>query len=496
MKKNISRNAGLSVLQAGLSAVFLFVIYRYLLRTLGIEKLGTWSLIMALTSVSQVGGFGLGGAVIKFTAKYLARNRPDTAARMIETAFLSLALLIGVLALLLYLPLLWSLPLFLPAKVLSVSAALLPLSLLSLWLMTLGGVYLSGLYGCQRIDLRAVVMILGLTLNLGAVLALVPRFGLLGMAYAQMLQAVFLLLAGAVLLRQQLPVLPLVPHHWDRNLFHEMLGYGINFQIISLVLMLFDPLTKVLLSHFGGLSTVGYFEMASGMIRKFQSLVVSANQVIVPFLAGRHETSPNHIHDIYKKSYQLLLFIMIPFYGGMLALIPMISKLWIGDANTDFIFFATLSTIGLSLNTLAGPAYFSYLGSGALRWNTLSHLIMGGVNGGLGFLLGYYLGGTGVVFAWMLAVILGSALIVLSYHIKNKISLTQLFPSNYLVLLLSSLVGILASWYIFYTYMITASVISTMFVCALVFVFMIAVPLWQHPMRNRLWHYIIHLTAP
>jgi O-antigen/teichoic acid export membrane protein len=49
--------------------------------------------------------------------------------------------------------------------------------------------------------------------------------------------------------------------------------------------MLYDPITKALLTKFGGLSLVGYYEMANKLIYQIRSLKVSANQILVPAFA-------------------------------------------------------------------------------------------------------------------------------------------------------------------------------------------------------------------
>ena len=59
--------------------------------------------------------------------------------------------------------------------------------------------------------------------------------------------------------------------------------------------MLLDPLAKVLLSRFGGLSAVAYFEMANRMVSQARSLIASANQVLVPYYSKVAETTRGRI---------------------------------------------------------------------------------------------------------------------------------------------------------------------------------------------------------
>lgn len=50
----VLKNAMMAVLQTLVMGAILFFLYRYLLRTIGVEQLGLWSLVLASTSVTPV----------------------------------------------------------------------------------------------------------------------------------------------------------------------------------------------------------------------------------------------------------------------------------------------------------------------------------------------------------------------------------------------------------------------------------------------------------
>ncbi|OQW89639.1 MAG: hypothetical protein BWK78_07500, partial [Thiotrichaceae bacterium IS1] len=60
-------------------------------------------------------------------------------------------------------------------------------------------------------------------------------------------------------------------------------------------------------------------------------------------------------------------------------------------------------TIGWAINNLSAPAYFTYLGTGQLRWNTVGHVLIAVLNGILGITLGIWFDGMGVVIGWVVA---------------------------------------------------------------------------------------------
>ena len=66
-------------LQVIVTAATLFVLYRYLIHTLGVEALGIWSIVMASSTVLSVGELGLSDSIVKYMAKYLALGKNQIA---------------------------------------------------------------------------------------------------------------------------------------------------------------------------------------------------------------------------------------------------------------------------------------------------------------------------------------------------------------------------------------------------------------------------------
>jgi len=87
-KSTLSRNAMANMLQMGLSAVYLFLLCRYLASTLGLSKLGIWSVVLASASASHLVVLGLSASVTRFVAKSITLDEPRRAAEAIETAAL------------------------------------------------------------------------------------------------------------------------------------------------------------------------------------------------------------------------------------------------------------------------------------------------------------------------------------------------------------------------------------------------------------------------
>jgi O-antigen/teichoic acid export membrane protein len=485
-KKQVVRNAYATTTQVAICGLLMFLLYRYLLATIGVEEMGIWSVVLATTSASRLSELGLTGSVVKFVAKHLALKDRQKAGDVIQTAVISLGLFLGVILGLSYFPSLWILSHIIPAHGMPLAHQIFPFALVSLWITMLSGVFQSGLDGCQRADLRAYFNILNSILTLSLAVILIPKYGLMGLAYVQLSLSSFLMSLSWVYLKSELKTLPYLPYIWKKIVFKELVRYGLNFQVITFVDMFFDPMTKALLTRFGNLSMVGYYEMSSRMIMQFRGILIAPIQILVPVIAGLHETDSNRILNLYKNTYRLQVFLSLPLYSWIFSIIPSISDLWIGFYEPYFILFGQLLTLGWLVNGLINPAYFTNLGIGDLKPNTIAHVLIGILNATLGIFLGSLLGGRGVVIAWIIALILGSSVVIIAFHHNHRISLYEMFHIENIWLIVGCAIGIIFTSFVYGFLHPDLTAIWMLLICSLTFLSCIAFPCWWHPMRPHL----------
>ncbi|MFN0112728.1 MAG: lipopolysaccharide biosynthesis protein [Blastocatellia bacterium] len=485
-------NAGMSVFQIVAMSVLLWLLYRFLLRTIGVEMLGVWSLTLAAAVAARAGDLGFSASVVKYVASHLAKNDGARAAGIVETAALSAGALTGLISLAAFPLLRWGLAKLLTDDALAAADGLLPYALGYLCLSSVAGVFQSALDGCQQIAARSVLVIAGEAVHLALCYWLVPRHGLLGLAYARLTQTAIFLAINWILLRRFLTGLGWLPIRWRLEAFREMMVYGLNAQIVWLVSLLHDPLTKSLLVGFGGTALVGYYEMASRLVSQLRTAIIAANQSLVPVIAGSHESQPETTARFYLESYRLLFFFGVPLFALLVASLPIISELWIGSYESRFVICGALLSAGWFGNLLSAPAYFVNLGIGELRWNTVSHLVLGVLNLVLGWVLGKLFGGFGVAAASALALIAGSATLIVAYHRKWNVPMAELLPPNSLQLLGFGFLGLLAGAAIYHSLRVAAGFWLVAVVVLLASGLLIVTPAWLHPTRKRLSDYVLN----
>jgi O-antigen/teichoic acid export membrane protein len=496
-QKQIFRNALTTIGQVIGSAAALFILYRFLIRTIGVERLGIWSLVLATTSVVTLANQGFSTSVTKFVAKYVAQEKSARVSALIQTTLLAIGPALATICLALYPLALWILKLVLPHARLAEARAILPYAFLSLWINIVGSILLAGLSGYELITHRNYVVLGGSAAYLALSCALVPTHGLLGLAYAQTLQTAASFLATWILLRRTIPRLPIIPHEWDRALFREMAGYGAHFQFITFTQAVREPVTKALLTKFGGLAATGLYDMASRWVFTFRELIVQANLVLVPTISSLRERDPSAIPAIYRESYRLVFFLAIPTFAFLLVLSPIVSHIWLGRYKPLFVEFVALLAAGWLVNILSNPAYVVDLGTGALRWVSVGCALTAILNPALGYFAGKYVNGAAVVGASVFSLMLGYTVVLVAYHLENRVPFAQLLPQHSAGIIFGSAAGL----FIFLPYFGHAplnALLSIRVAAALAAALLtiIIVPMWTHPMRKRLLGWVFaHLPA-
>jgi O-antigen/teichoic acid export membrane protein len=487
--RQIVNNVGMTVVQNVVNALTMFIVYWFLLKSLGIEQVGIWALILSSTSIVKIANFGLSGSVIKFVATYIARSEYDQVSKIIQTAAISVTVFITAMLMISYPIIYLVLKKIVPADFISLALSVLPSAALAMALMLISGVFQASLDGCGRVDLRNFLMLSGTLLHLILIFLLVPSYGLMGAAYAKVFQNGFLLVSSFCLVKFILPFLPSGFFRWDKKIFREIIGYGSSFQLISICWLLYDPITKGLLTHLGSLALVGYFEMANKLVWQCCVLIVTAIEVLVPNIAVLKEREPDKLGAAYLLSYRLALYVSMPSFIILLSCFPLISTFWFGTIDSTFILFGVLLCLGYICNTLMAPAYTFYMGLGHLRWNLAGRFGTALLNVILGYGLGIFYGGTGVVAGWVLALSCGCLITLFSYHVKYRVPMQSLLPKESWLFLGVFYLAIVFN-YLLSRQQSVAMRLSYPLMGATMVLFLITLIVWFHPMRIQLINWV------
>ena len=428
--KKITINAASSVIQVLFTAIIFFLLYKYLLNTIGVEQLGVWSLILSFSSIANLANMGLTSGLVKFVAEYILDEDKSKLGKLIFTSVIAMSILFCTIGIIIFFGAQFFLKFLIDEKFLAVALQILPYSLASLSINAIGGVFTSVLEGYQKNYIRNFIYIGSGIIMFGITILITPIYNLKGVAIAQLVQAISVLLLALFFIIKINPNNRIKYWKWSLQSFKELFSYGYKFQIVSICQLLYEPTTKFLLSKYGGLSFLGHYEMATRAVNQFRALLVNANQVVIPVVA---EKAKGESHDklilFYTKMNRVMHLFTFPLSTLLVLVTPLISIIWIGHYEPEFVWSVYILTISYIINIMSGPSYFSCLGEGNLNILIFSHLGMAIINLILGYILGVVFGGIGIVAAWGASIIFGSLITFFLYQKKKQFKFKDIFSS-------------------------------------------------------------------
>ena len=475
-KKRISINIISTILQVLVVGVVYLFLYKFLLESLGIEKLGVWSIILATSSIANLANFGITSGLVKFIADYNAKKNLKDIPKLIFTALVSIIILFFLIVIIIYFFSKVILGFVVEQKYLSLALEILPYSLLCLFINSVGGIFTSTLEGFQKNYVKNFLFLFSSVFLLLSSYYLVPIYQLKGVAIAQVLQSVIILVGSLLFVINTSQLAIFNKWNWDYKIFRELINYGAKFQVISVFQMLYEPITKGLISKFGGLAVLGYYEMAARLVNQVRALIVNANQVMVPVVAHTNSTQKENLKELYNKMMSITFFVNVLLISVLLIFTPIISILWIGHWEPIFVFSMLLLSTSIFVNILIGPAYFSCVGEGNLNLILKSQIMIGILNLILGYVLGYYFSGKGVIVSWAISVAISSFYLFYNYQKEKDIPLTNLFTKYNVILFF---VSVLVTIFSFVLYNVFASYINNTWVllgCYIIVTIVVFIP--------------------
>lgn len=377
MELRFRRNAAWAIAEVAASALVLFFLYRVIVGQLGVKALGIWSLVLATTSLGRLADLGTAAGLGRFVAIAGARQEKDKTVVYVETAIVTNLLLYSAIALALWAPAFYALSLTTSGEVLATARALLPFSLLSFVLIGVASATTGAIVGQQRSDQKSIIVIAGLVLQFLASVALLPYGGLRALAWAQIAQYALVICLGWMLfLRNHRGSWTFrLPHRWHRGVFRELIGFGAKLQAATIISFLLDPTVKFLMTTYGGLEALGFFEMAQRLVLQVRQIIVMPNQVLMPGFVHLMETQPQRVEPLYHRAMTLSLVGGFALLGSVALASPIICYLWTGHVTAIFVHFTVILAASWLANLIAAPAYLLGVASGRIGWNLWGTLI-------------------------------------------------------------------------------------------------------------------------
>lgn len=372
-----------------LVALLQFAIFAAVIRITSEEIVGVWILVNSLLGFSRAADFWSRG-LSSFVAQARGDGYTARASSYAATAVASAAAGYLALAALGYAVLYLFAERLVGADQAETVRGILPIMVVTFWLMSVGGTLSLAFLGFERPGIKAGLTVCGTALFLILVLVLAPAYGLRGLLVAQAAQAVAVLSCGLLIWHRT--VLRPFGGRVRRDLLRDLVSFGSKALSLGLLQSVIEPATRLIVNAFGGVSAVALVELAARLIGVVRNLILSPGQILVPAFA-RLGAAEDDALGLHRSAQERFLILGIALFAGLVAAGPLVSTVILGRMDTTFLVMLWILSAGWVTNVLVAPCYFLLMAKRTIRPLFQTHAVMalgvlglgwlGGVAGGL-----------------------------------------------------------------------------------------------------------------
>ena len=375
MRRNAeSKNRFYSLLQTIIGICSYFFVIRYVINSLGLEILGLWSLTVGFVSFIRLIDLSGSSSLSRLVA--IRKKGSFEQTKTIDTVSIIGLLLFSLLGILFYFSLSDIIFNNLRTEYISLGKNLLLIAVISLPINMLSMAQLSALDGLGRSDIRSIINIICYLIFIFLGIFLISRYGLIGLAYAQLTQYILSLMLARIKLYKYIESLRLLPIYWSSNIFKNIIGYVLRIQFLSMPMMTLDPLIRIIISRLYGLEFVGIYELAYKINGHMRTLIQGYFNPILPELAAVTLRGKNLAYEMTINYHKKFLYINFLLYSSLVLFSPVLSIFLLGEINEEFIKTQSFICIGWCIPTFFLPTNYLAKAQDVLHYSIVGQFIV------------------------------------------------------------------------------------------------------------------------
>lgn len=406
-------NSVAAVLEQIMIGIAFFLNYGILVRVVGTEQVGIFSLVLVIASLGSITSMGFASAISHFLPIFASQGDRQRVVLSIETTVICTLLLYTVTFAVAYFPVGALIEGQIGTAKAPAARGLMPVVVAYAITLGVGGALGLALTALQRLDLRFYAALAGGIVGIAVTAFAAPRYGVIGGAYAFATQGLVTLALAWVFLRRLVPELPIIPLRLDRPMAKRMVGLGMNMQAQSMLFVGLEPLTRLLIGHFGSLTDVTIFAMASRFVLQVRALIFAPAQPLIAWLTAlRSRGDHSALARLYGGAHFAIVLATLAMMSALFGAAPFVGEVWIGVYTPQFTLFAGILAAGWLVNTISLGPYFNAYSLGKMSVSLVAHVAMFLANIAFGLVLSPLLDGTGAVVAMALALALSGIIML------------------------------------------------------------------------------------
>jgi len=383
----------------------LFVM-RYIVLVLGVGALGIWSVLMSAAQIARFFDPGASAGMGRFLAiATMERNIRQIENILATIVYITLPLYLSLSAILFF-PLRGGLTFVLKDQALIEGRHLLIYALCSYIAQILSSAFAGSLIGLHLSFRKSQIAISAIALQAIVSVTLIRRYGLAGLAIAQIANYSFTIVMSVLIMKMSVGVRlkGLLRFNWDT--IRRIMSFGIGIQASSLAWGAFETSIRFIMSRFAGVEQVGTYEIAYRVSSQARVLAYYVSQSLAPMFATLGASDKPGLLAFYRQVYARYTLFAASAAIAIIVFSPLTSLIMLGRLDRMFLLFSALTALGTMAHIVASPSELTAVSMGLLRYNVAGVLAALIVMLLFGPLLGYLFQGPGVASAVLLAALI------------------------------------------------------------------------------------------
>lgn len=382
---NLKKNVIAAVVSFSVNLVLTFFIYKLVIESGGLAAVGLWSTLMSWIFLVRLGDVGMASAVVRFMAQCNSVNETNRIRLYLDTSLLMNTGLFAFLAGIGYLIFTINIEMILPINSTdstdrTLAISVIPIMFTAFVFSNISGTILGGLIGLHQGYKASVLSTLGTIVQLFVAVPLVPKFGLAGLAWGQFAQQLVMSMVGWGMILMELKQASgthggILPRYFSLTKLREMLGFSMKMQLSNILSGLFEPISKIIIGRFGGLTLLGHYELAYKLVSLPRNAVVAGAQATTAAMTKLLQLDLGKARNLYNRSQRNLVFKGSIVLLCTLVMSPIASMYWLGHISSEFLIYTAILTVGFAFNVFSAAAYLLGTASGQLTGNIIANSV-------------------------------------------------------------------------------------------------------------------------
>jgi O-antigen/teichoic acid export membrane protein len=368
-----------------LSQLFLYSFINY---RIGKIYLGLWALVVAATSIGQISGFGFSNGLVRYLPDLLIKKEYNKIQKIFGTVnfsnfFLSLPFLI-----ILYFPIKAYASNLLNQDLFQTFNKLIAWYLPAIFLNNIFSTYSCLFDGFQKFYLRCIIQISGWLIFTILLIVFFPHWGLESAGMASFFQSIWQCTLAFFITSKYKLIKNGFHLCFDKESFKLVSNFGSKSFLISILVVIFDPIIKFFLTQKVGLSGVANYELVSKITIQARNLLSSINLPIIPKIVEAR--SVGGVNDYFLKVSYRNLYISIGISILMFIFSPLVLQIILHEFDPRLMVLLSIVNIGYVCSTITTVHYYSCMGLDKMSNLVIVHFLYASIACMLFLFLNYF----------------------------------------------------------------------------------------------------------